>query len=135
MRYSTAALLSLLAVQQAAACDTCEWGAALGLPSCQSACNQCTQQQQQGIDFSQCPSGASSFGGLNLGGCSIGSWGGLRKRQSFIPRGGKRNLGDIGALLGGSGGGGGGGGGSSGGASDVSPPRLVPVWDLVNSLR
>jgi len=99
-----------------------KWGQALGLPSCQSACNQCNSQQHKGLDFSSCPTGATSFGGMHLEGCSIGNWASFLKTKDFVPRGSswKRNLGDLGGLLGGVLGGGGGGGGTPAPASGGS---------------
>ena len=91
MRFITSTILGLVAVQQAAACDTCQnWGSgAQGLPSCQSACNQCTQQQAAGLDFSspQLQQGPlTSYGDLDFSGCNVGHWPTGGKR-AFIPRG------------------------------------------------
>ena len=73
------------------------------LPSCSTACNECNDQQKSGLDFSKAPPGSSSFGGLNLGGCALGTWGG--GKRDFIPRGSseKRNYAGLGGMPGGGG--------------------------------
>ncbi|KAL9098491.1 MAG: hypothetical protein Q9163_005855, partial [Psora crenata] len=85
MRLTPTAILGLLAVQQAAACETCNWGEAPRLPSCQNACNECNHDQKLGLDFSNAEHGSTSFGGLNLQGFTIGTLG--SRKRGFIPRG------------------------------------------------
>ncbi|KAL9127959.1 MAG: hypothetical protein Q9217_003272 [Psora testacea] len=103
MRFTASAILGLLAVQRAAACESCvqsihplatiewlancmqNWDKAPGLPSCQNACNECSDEQKSGLDFNNAQSGSNSYGGLELQGFTVGSWG--DGKRDFVPRG------------------------------------------------
>ncbi|KAG8525882.1 uncharacterized protein KY384_000642 [Bacidia gigantensis] len=88
MRYILTALVGLVAVQQAAACDTCDWNQANPFPDlCDDKCD---TQKKNGIDLSQLPLGSiGQVGNFHFSGCDIGQLGGSSQKQQrdFVPRG------------------------------------------------